>query len=318
MSSKWQPDIARDHALVVAGERSVDVKAQARSHIAALFQNLRRVMDRPLKDIANELGTSSHVIRSLETGDFEALPPWNETSRIVTAYTRMVAIDPRPALEVLASTMTSNNVPSVRADISRQSPRAHIPSTYPAAAAAFHGGHTTHQPIQRPAPKILSTTNSPRPIKKPETSVRWRNGLSGTPIPTGGTEAQRLPDGDPNALRALPAAAGSKILRLGAALKGGFDQKAVSSIYASLGVHRALIQISVGVVTFLIAVFVALCSPFIVRFTQANLPRPIVNVVLSAHNFLSPPKITIRDGMRWIEASEPRSRRTDKLPVPDE
>jgi hypothetical protein len=66
-----------------------------------LFRDLRRALSLSLPDVAGRLGTRIEVISALEGGDVRRLPPWPETVRVVTLYTGLAGIDPRPILGLI-------------------------------------------------------------------------------------------------------------------------------------------------------------------------------------------------------------------------
>jgi hypothetical protein len=86
-----------------ASARSVALGSTASSHdeIAVLFRDLRRALKLSLPEIASRVGTRIEIVTALEKGDFRKLPQWPETVRVVTAYTGLAKIDPRPVLRVL-------------------------------------------------------------------------------------------------------------------------------------------------------------------------------------------------------------------------
>lgn len=73
--------------------------------IGGLFLELRRALKLSMPEVARRLDTSVGVVEALETGDVRRLPPWPETIRIVSDYTRLGGIDPLPMLEVIRSEM---------------------------------------------------------------------------------------------------------------------------------------------------------------------------------------------------------------------
>ncbi len=73
----------------------------ARSEAAKFFYDLRRGLRLARVAVANHLNTEPEIVEALETGSLERLPPWQETVRIVSIYTQMVALDPRPVLNAL-------------------------------------------------------------------------------------------------------------------------------------------------------------------------------------------------------------------------
>jgi len=92
---------ARDLARWGHGRGSASAAAES----AGLFRDLRRVLKLSLPQIALRLGTRIEVIEALETGNARRLPPWPETVRVVTAYTGLARIDPRPVLAIIHDEM---------------------------------------------------------------------------------------------------------------------------------------------------------------------------------------------------------------------
>lgn len=72
-----------------------------------LFLELRRCLKLPLPELARRLETRIDVIQALESGDMTRLPPWPETVRVVSAYTLLAKIDPRPVLHVLGERISA-------------------------------------------------------------------------------------------------------------------------------------------------------------------------------------------------------------------
>ncbi len=74
-----------------------------------LFRELRRCLKLSLPELARRLETRIDVITALEAGDVRSLPSWPETVRVVSAYTMLVKIDPRPVLHVLSEKISADN-----------------------------------------------------------------------------------------------------------------------------------------------------------------------------------------------------------------
>jgi hypothetical protein len=66
--------------------------------IAELFREMRQATGLPLEKIASQLQTGDETIRLLEEGHLSALPPWNETNRVILEYTNMLGLDSEPVL----------------------------------------------------------------------------------------------------------------------------------------------------------------------------------------------------------------------------
>jgi transcriptional regulator with XRE-family HTH domain len=89
---------------------------RAAAEISCLFRDLRRVLRLSLPELASRLGTRINVIAALERGETHRLPPWPETVRVVTAFTGLADIDPRPVLGIIRRQMESGarTVPDAR------------------------------------------------------------------------------------------------------------------------------------------------------------------------------------------------------------
>ena len=67
------------------------------------------------------------------------------------------------------------------------------------------------------------------------------------------------------------------------------------------------------------AVFFWIASQgWFVRLAQSNFPGPVASMVRTTNDFILYYTSPRRDGLRWIEVEDPRSRRTDKLPVSEQ
>jgi len=75
------------------------------AEIGALFRDLRRILRLSLPDLAARLGTRIDVVTALERGEIGRLPPWPETVRVVTGFTSLARIDPRPVLAIIRDHM---------------------------------------------------------------------------------------------------------------------------------------------------------------------------------------------------------------------
>ena len=107
----------------------------ARANIARLFFDLRSALRVTPQQLALHLQATPSTLLALEYGDFEHLPVWSETSRVVIAYTALAGIDGRPVLAALADTLRrSANVPMLAAPAPPRD-MAPAPSRYTAVAS---------------------------------------------------------------------------------------------------------------------------------------------------------------------------------------
>ncbi len=84
--------------------------SQARANVGQLFFDLRNALRVTPEQIAAHLFAAPEAIVALETGQFEYLPPWPETARIVMGYTALAGIDGRPVLNTIADALTGVSV----------------------------------------------------------------------------------------------------------------------------------------------------------------------------------------------------------------
>ncbi len=68
------------------------------NEIGELFREMRQATSLSQQQTARQFNTSIQTIGFLEQGHLSALPPWNETHRIITEYTMMLGLDPEPVL----------------------------------------------------------------------------------------------------------------------------------------------------------------------------------------------------------------------------
>lgn len=193
-----------------------------------LFVDLRRCLGMSLPDIARRLETRVEVLMALESGDVSRLPSWPETVRVVSAYTMLARIDPRPVLGVLAE-------------------RISVDRTLAAATG-----------------------------RKTATGVPRRRSKSGQ-----------------NAIVGAVAAAGG-VLRL--ILPGAKRGAAILSSAAVVGVLAVILLLSV--------------VPSKLQQASATGGSGLLG---GLHNYVVGQFVTVRDGFRWIEVDDPRSRKSDKL-----
>ena len=96
-------------ALVPVQAPSAALQAGGAAAFALLFRDLRRALGLSLPAAAARVGTRVDVISALESGDVRRLPPWSETVRIVSRYTGLAGVDPRPVLELIERELAECN-----------------------------------------------------------------------------------------------------------------------------------------------------------------------------------------------------------------
>lgn len=92
----------RTRATEASQEAGSATPSAVKPDLGHLFRDLRRCLKLSIPGVAQTIGTRVDVIEALEAGDWGRLPSWPETVRIITAYTALAHIDPRPVLEVMS------------------------------------------------------------------------------------------------------------------------------------------------------------------------------------------------------------------------
>lgn len=208
---------------------SAPTGALARDHgvtdeIARFFQGIRRVLHVSTEQAAKILMTDANVIRALDAGDIERLPPWPETKRIVSNYISLAGIDPEPALQMIGRSL-AESLARVAAAQPPVTPR--LPARSATSASA-----TDYAPHNRLARLKALTTRRPA---------------------------------------------------------------------------------SMLAVTLPIALLVVLTTTEVPQAAVSRMPEGVTRVVKTVQEYVRAKLAPVRDGLRWIEVGDPRSRRGDKL-----
>jgi hypothetical protein len=86
-------------------------------HLGFLLRDMRLAIPMTPGELALRLGTSVETIRTLEEGRLRALPPWEETQRVVIGLCALHSVDPRPIFNriIEQTSMICAGAPPVRA-----------------------------------------------------------------------------------------------------------------------------------------------------------------------------------------------------------
>jgi hypothetical protein len=266
----------------------------ALAEAAQLFAGLRRVLNLTLEGAADIIGTEPNVVSALETGMIGALPPWPETRRLVEAYTGLAGCEAEPVLTILKMEFDR-----LEADRSASIPPGY--SSPPGAAPPAYDDPVTDMPADMPAfPAVLPGDEPAPPAINGEiepASPRWRKGRGGRPVPVGAQLASFEGDARPQTQYTVKLPSLTRTLA-----------RALSTAVASRGVRLGLIGCGLAM-----ALLLALCQPRLVHFVSSRLPDPMARNLRSVHDYLLIRFAPEREGLRWIEVSDPRVRRSDKL-----
>jgi hypothetical protein len=81
------------------------------AEVAELFRDLRLAANLDESQLADRLDTQVEVVQALEQGTLYALPPWPETSRVVTAYGQLLNLDVQPLLRRVYAQVEAGVIP---------------------------------------------------------------------------------------------------------------------------------------------------------------------------------------------------------------
>jgi DNA-binding XRE family transcriptional regulator len=252
---------------------------KVKSDVGRFFLDLRQTFRLSQAQAAQQLGTRPEVILALETGDVRKLPPWPETCRIVRSYTGGARLDPRPVLHLLEL---------LQALPERAPMRAIAPPVRPAPSAA---------------PAVPQATSAPRPRAAAPPRPATVRGLPAV-IEHRSPPPRRLSE----RVRAQPERTEPE----------PYDDEERPGLLASVG--GALLQVMPGrslrallALSVPVAIVVLLTQTSVLEAAVAQLPPSVARIVRGAQNYVIVQLAPIRDGMRWIDVPDPRSRRADKL-----
>lgn len=276
-----------------AGASTTADLASSQIHITALFQNIRRVLDQSAEEVALRLGTTPHVLRCLETGKFTELPPWPETKRIVSAYTVMVGIEPHPALYVLEKVLKT-----------------------PARVAPAQNSLLPSEDTLRNQPSVFGQT---APANEQQFESARAATSSRVPDSVGRISGigQSAVDSEAGSAVAVSRAVGNRVTQMVRALNGGVKRDGLGSLFHTSGSRfsgRRMVWSLLAAAGITGSLF-ALRAPAVAEFSRAQFPAPLADVILTVHSALTPARVIEKDGMRWVIVADPRSRRTDRLPM---
>ena len=246
--------------------------------LAGIFVTMRGASGRSLPELARILKTEPEILLHLEAGRVRALPPWHEISRLVTDYGQFIEIDIQPVLSRIREQTGEKSAP-LRATDQRAQP---VP------AAAITAPH--HQPR---APGVAP---SDRGIVAADKAV-----------PVDATV------GDDEATASAP----SHLERMADKLSGRPALQPGSEHAATFSFGRLRTICTGSTVALLVAGLLWTAQSQSPQFFAAvdQLPPGLVKSIRQNLERLTQRAAQSRDGLQWIETSDPRSRKADKLPV---
>lgn len=239
-------------------------------------------------ELAARVGATPATIRALEQGAIGALPPWPETARIVSRWITLAGLDPRPALVELDLALRA---PSRAVHPARQStaPRSAFSSPYAADELDEPGESDTGERIAAVA-RVLAN----------------RQGGSYA-VPALSSDTATLDGERRSALTALRSQPSAIFRRIGASLRAVTQVRPSGATGWRVG----------AVLLVMLTLWGTAVNTTVVAAAVSVLPAPAGRVVRSLSDTVAEWLAPVREGHRWIEVADPRSRRADKLrPTP--
>lgn len=262
---------------------SLQAQAESRALIARFFIDLRQALRLTVPQAAHYLAVRPEFVEALETGQVEYLPAWPETSAIIMTYTSMADVNGRPVLNAIGTLLTHLSVPAA-----------------PAAEPAFQPRPAMQQQFyDEPRPMVQQQRPHPAPQQHPAPQPQRSFPVRQMPQPAGVSE--------PDVSQSRLAASSRNLLKAGSAIANGarrFPQEAIDSVRARP--QRALYALSLPLGLLLILMHSSIF---------ATISKPFSLTVQWVSSYMQEHYGPVRDGMRYIEVDDPRTRRGDKLQI---
>jgi len=258
---------------------------------AALFRRIRQFTGLSVAQLAQRLYTAPAVIEALESGTLGRLPPWPELVLVVSGFTALAGIDPRPVLTTLRDHLDAAiiDIPS-NPDVAPASPLSRAVALRPAPEPVIVQAKGTAAPSMASRKRTASAAAASQAkgsqyIRQVQTAFRagWEKGASQG--------------------RWVWKQAIAPCLSLSAQLP---KQRPVLPRWT----RRVALSL---VITLPLALVVSWGGGTSLQAAVSVLPRPVSSALRHAEDYVLRTFATYKDGMVWIEVNDPRSRKTDKL-----
>ncbi len=268
------------------------------ARLAAVFKQIRAVVGVSESEMARRLGADISVILDFEAGAVDAFPPWSITTRLIERYAAMADVDPSPILSRILSLQTPVLVlgPTPPHRLQYIPSRAQQPAVTPPHTALV-------APAARPNVNSPNSSNvQPVAYTPPAAPVHDEASVTGRPVGfetrsklrTTGTGGPR-PQSGSDAL--------NPVTDLGREAR---RRRRLRRSLAAFGLPLALI----------VAVFALLqTAPRPLYAFAALVPGSLATPVRSLVDLIVTQTAPVKDGLRWIDAGDPRLRKGDRLLV---
>jgi hypothetical protein len=277
-----------------------------RALIARFFIDLRQALQFTVPQAAHYLAVHPQLIEALETGRVEYLPDWEETSGIIMTYTSMAGINGRPVLSALGHLLRHLSAAAAPPAVQQApvQPQHHVPfanrvESYGRQAPHPAPANWAHQAASPAQPYAAQFSSYVQP-------AYGHQGYDGSPYAQAPLPARaRTPE--PAALPSPSALAVSSrnLMRAGSAIANGarrLPQVAMTQVRARP--QRALYALSLPLGILIVLMHSSILS---------SISHPFSRVVGWASGYFQEHFGPVKDGLRYIEVDDPRSRRGDKL-----
>jgi hypothetical protein len=255
---------------------------------------LRQALRLTVPQAARYLTVRPEVVEALETGQVEYLPAWPETSAIIMTYTSMAGVNGRPVLNAIGTLFRQLAVPAAP----QAAPMPHAEAFPLGGSVQRHRatGYTNNAVAQQ----NYATT--------PQYQVPQRRIGPGNPV---NARVARIEPGragnEPDVARFGLAVSSRNLLRAGSAIANGarrLPQEALDQVRRRP--QRALYAVSLPLGLLMILLHSAVF---------ATISEPFAMVVQWGSTYFQEHYGPVKDGMRYIEVDDPRTRRADKLRI---
>jgi hypothetical protein len=285
-------------------------RGQTDAALANVFQKIRAIAQLSEMDMARRLGTGVDVVLNFEAGAVDALPAWPETARLVERYAALGGVDPAPILTRLLNLQTLPVAPPPTASL----------ALLRDAEVMGRASSTTESPAlpRTVVPPIeLRTAPAPRP---PAQQMGMAAPLAGQPlnsyaaplatvqpvtteVPVGFVARSKLHTGATDApVRTRPPAAGERDAALTAAAQSRRRRRLIKTLLATS-----------PLTFFLLVVILVQTVPGPVYAVTRALPGLIGTSTRGLVDMIVLQTAVFKDGLRWIDAADPRQRKGHRL-----
>lgn len=263
--------------------------------VTRLLAGIREAQGLSREQMASRVGGHPMAIAALEEGALQDLPAWPETRRIVDQWVSGAGLDSRPALSALGAAL---------ATCGRPAPPPSPPSAQTIAAELERTTRRDRQ-VAVEGPSEVAGRSRPRAMPPPPAGItppvaRGPERVSPPPRQTGTKALGLMRRSGKMVARAIPVIRRPSLGRLAFGLPPSRPIRwaVIVLILAAMGTSATQTRVVAGALSHL-----------------PHLPAPAGNAMRSISDFFAVRFAPVRNGHRWIDVGDPRSRRSDKLRI---